>query len=137
MPGCPVHEAGRVTYYGLWPDGHPRTKDNGDGTDIRINMEVGATAAVSRFYRLTPGQELRLRTELKRTIGWRYTNTCASWTVETVQEVVSVDIDADDCGGFETPRELGAALRKLEAKEPTSAMAPELPKAQVNRSWSF
>jgi len=25
--------------YGLWPDNHPRSIDNGDGTDIRIGLE--------------------------------------------------------------------------------------------------
>lgn len=34
-----VTKNGTVTVYGLWPDEHPRTLDNGDGTDIRVGLE--------------------------------------------------------------------------------------------------
>ena len=36
-----ITQKGKTTFYGLWPDAHPRTVDNGDASDIRIGLEVG------------------------------------------------------------------------------------------------
>ena len=48
-----------------------------------------------------------------------------SWASEVVQEVVGEDVDADDWAGFETPRELGRNIVKLEAKQPTTLGSPK------------
>lgn len=42
-----------------------------------------------------------------------------------VNEVVGEDLDADDYGGFETPRELGQTIRDLERRDPTSEHSPK------------
>ncbi|MGK0269582.1 MAG: hypothetical protein ACI88H_000214 [Cocleimonas sp.] len=130
-----VTRDGVTTAYGLWPDAHPRTIDNGDGTDIRVGLEGTKYPRASRFYRLNAGQSLKLGRALKKIVAWRYTNTCASWASELLNEVTGVNVDADDWGGFETPRELGKYILKLEAnKGRTSRVAPAIPEAQ-SMSW--
>ncbi len=37
-------------YYGLWPDNHRLTINNGPGYDIRKGLEKNYTAAASRYY---------------------------------------------------------------------------------------
>jgi len=124
-----------TTAYGLWPDAHPRTIDNGAGTDIRIGLEGTKYPRASRFYRLNAGQVLKLERELKKIVVWRYTNTCASWASELLNDVTGVNIDTDDWGGFETPRELGKYILKLELdKGNTSRVTPAIPEAQI-MSW--
>lgn len=113
-----------TTSYGLWPDSHPKTVDNGDGTDIRVNMEGATFPPASRFYILNKTQIATLNKDLKKRVAWTYTNTCASWASETLDDVIGVDIDADDYGGFETPRELGKHISALEKKSPTSLNHP-------------
>ncbi|WP_293269037.1 hypothetical protein [Neptunomonas sp.] len=110
--------------YGLWPDGHPRTVDNGPKTDIRIGLEGTRFPAASRFFKLNASQEVSLNIELKKIIGWTYTNTCASWASDVVYTVVGVDVDADDWAGFETPRELGRHIVALEKANPTTVKMP-------------
>lgn len=61
---------------------------------------------------------------MKANVAWRYTNTCASWASEIVNEVVGEDLDADDWTGFETPRELGSSILKAEKKQPTTIGSP-------------
>lgn len=117
---------GKVQSYGLWPDEHPHTVDNGDGSDIRIGMEGTKFPVASRFYSLLPGQAAKLELLLKQRVAWRYTNTCASWASELIEDVTGVDVDADDWAGFETPRELGKHILKLEKKHPTSRWSPAM-----------
>lgn len=121
-----VTRGSQVTAYGLWPDEHPRTVDNGDQTDIRVGLEGTRFPKASRFYHLTSLQTLKLEQVLKRNVTWRYTNTCASWASELIEEIVGVDIDADDWAGFETPRELGEHILELETRSPTSRTNPAL-----------
>lgn len=125
-----VARGGHVEAYGLWPDEHPRTKDNGDKTDIRVGLEGTRFPKASRFYQLTSLQTLKLEQALKRNVTWRYTNTCASWANELLEEIVGVDIDADDWGGFETPRELGKHILELEINRPSSRTNPVIYRPQ-------
>lgn len=116
--------ANKTTHYGLWPDAHPDVADNGKKSDIRIGMEASSKAVASRFYRLSQAQARHFNALMKANVAWRYTQTCASWATEVVEEVVGEDVDADDWAGFETPRELGKSILKLEAKHPTSLTSP-------------
>ncbi len=120
-----ISHDGVTTHYGLWPDAHPNVVDNGDDSDIRVGMEASATAVASRYYRLSDAQAKHFNALMTANVAWRYTNTCASWASEVVRDVVSEDVDADDWGGFETPRELGRNILKLEAAGPTSLGCPK------------
>ncbi|MBM7068440.1 hypothetical protein [Actibacterium sp. 188UL27-1] len=117
---------GRTTCYGLWPDEHGRTIDNGSGTDIRRGLETIAGARASRYYELTPTQAAALHTELGRNVTWNYTHNCSSWASDVIARVVGEDVDADDMSllGAESPRQLGASIRRLETRSPTSRMSP-------------
>lgn len=120
-----ITEDGVTTSYGLWPDAHPRVVNNGDGSDIRIGLEAGAAAIASRYYKLSDAQATHFRALMKSNVGWRYTNTCASWAAEVVHEILGEDVDADDYLGFETPRELGRNILLLERADPTTMYAPK------------
>ncbi len=72
---------------------------------------------------------------MQANVAWRYTNTCASWASEVVEEVVGEDVDADDYGGFETPRELGRNILLLEKQQPTTLFSPK--PLQQNPASSF
>jgi hypothetical protein len=113
-----------VKSYGLWPDGHPRTKDNGDKTDVRIGMEP-ARGIANRYYALTLLQHIQLKTLINTTEHWFYTNNCSSWSSEIVKKLYKTEVDADDWLGIETPRELTKSIRLLEHKEPTSVNNPK------------
>jgi len=119
-----ITRAGRTTTYGLWPDDHPRTIDNGDGSDIRVGMSASSRPAASRFYKLSDAQARLFDTLVAANVEWRYTNTCASWASEVVDRLLDEDVDADDYGGFETPRELGQSILDLERTSPTSRISP-------------
>jgi hypothetical protein len=100
-------------------------------------MEAGDRPAASRYYPLSPAQAKHFWALMNANIHWTYTNTCASFATEVVEEVVGEDLDADDYGGFETPRELGQSLLDLEKRDPTSFHAPkQLPKNPAERSSS-
>lgn len=118
---------GATVFYGLWPDSHPRTKDNGPGFDIRKGLEANSTAKASRYYKLTDAQSKRLLVQLGRDQTWNYTHNCSSWASYVVWRVVGEDVDADDSAllGVETPRELGRSIQALEVKSPTSRFAPK------------
>jgi hypothetical protein len=122
-----------TTYYGLWPDGHPRTTDNGDDSDIRIGLEQSKGVA-ARYYRLTNEQEMILNRLLRENVHWFYTNNCSSWASEIIYRVVGEDVDADDFGGVETPRELGRNILLLETRSPSSLRLPRPPRAQASSS---
>jgi hypothetical protein len=123
-----ITQKGKTTFYGLWPDAHPRTVDNGDGSDIRVGLEASATAKASRYYKLSDAQAKRFNALVKANVHWFYTNNCSSWASELVDEVIGVDVDADDWFGIETPRELGRNILLLEKKDPTTIYAPKLVK---------
>jgi len=130
-----VTRNGATTVYGLWPDDHPKTEDNGDGTDIRVGLEGTKFPRASRFYKLNMAQKMKLEKGLKAIVVWRYTNTCASWASELLDDVTGVGIDADDWSGFETPRELGKHILELEKlKGPSSRVSPATPEIR-GTSW--
>ncbi len=114
-----------VKSYGLWPDGHPRTKDNGGKTDVRVGMEP-AKGIANRYYGLTPLQHMQLKSLINTTEHWFYTNNCSSWANEIVKRVYKTEVDADDWFGIETPRELSRNIQLLEHKEPTSVDNPKI-----------
>lgn len=120
-----ITDGGGTTLYGLWPDAHPRTIDNGEKSDIRIGMEVGDKAAASRYYKLSDAQAKHFNALMKSNVEWRYTNNCSSWASEIVDAVIGEDVDADDYFGIETPRELGRNILELEKKDPTSRLNPK------------
>jgi len=111
--------------FGLWPDKHPRTVDNGPGTDVRKNMEPPLGKA-NRFYLLNDVQIIKLKNILLTNTTWKETNNCSSWASQVVNDILKIDIDADDYLGFETPRELGKSINELEKKYPTSVAKPEI-----------
>jgi len=111
--------------YGLWPDDHPRTKDNGDKSDVRVSMEP-ARGYSNRYYALTVLQYMQLKKLIKTTEHWFYTNNCSSWASELVRRLYKTEVDADDWLGIETPRELSRSIRILEKKEPTSIKIPKI-----------
>lgn len=132
-----VRSASSTDFYGLWPDAHPRVIDNGDASDVRVNLEVGAHAVASRYYRLQAGQTMRLNLLLNRPATWRYTNNCSSWATELLVQVLGEDVDSDDWGGLETPRELGATILRLERRHRTSPRQPAVVAAPVARGSSL
>ncbi|WP_324171606.1 hypothetical protein [Sulfurimonas sp.] len=109
--------------YGLWPDGHPRTLDNKDGSDVRIGMEPPKGLA-NRYYALSQEQYIKLQRLIMTTEYWFYTNNCSSWSSQMVYKLLRVDIDADDYFGIETPREFGHNIIELELISPSTILTP-------------
>ncbi len=117
---------GRIAQsYGLWPDEHPNTPNNGEGSDVRIGMEP-AKGLANRYYALTHVQNMQLIKLINTTEHWFYTNNCSSWSSEIVRRIFRTEIDADDWMGFETPREIARSIQSLEMREPTSVEAPKV-----------
>ena len=131
---------GKRQTYGLWPDDHPVIKalgwDNDSGSDIRTGMEQKSHADASRYYELTPEQYKNFQQELKENVTWRYTNTCASWASETATKITGQTINANDIGGFETPRQMGQSIQELEKKQPTSSQTPAPSQERSSNLWS-
>lgn len=131
-----ITENGATKTYGLWPDDHPRTVDNGPGKDVRVGMEDHIKSAASRYYEISTEQLQQLKTLVARSDTWNYTHNCSSWASYVVKQVINVDVNADDMGllGVETPRELGRSIRALEAKDPTTRFTPKDISGQQARS---
>jgi len=117
-------DTGQKCTYGLWPDSHRRTVDNGKGSDVRKDMELQDRGRFSRHKKLTAEQEKALAKYIKQKDAWSYTNTCAAWASQGFYKVTGEDVDPDDNLGFETPRELSKSIKALEDKDPTSAKSP-------------
>ena len=113
-----------IKTFGLWPDGHPKTEDNGDKTDVRVNMEP-ARGMANRYYALTQLQLMKLKKVINTTEHWFYTNICSSWSIQIIREVFRSEVDADDWLGIETPRELSRNIQILKIKDPTSIENPK------------
>ncbi|MCH2110460.1 MAG: hypothetical protein MK135_14145 [Polyangiaceae bacterium] len=113
---------------GLWPDWadkvHARGDQNPFESDVRHGYEDDTEAEASRYFSITESEKERLEALIAVDEGWLETNNCSSWASETVEEVVGVDVDADDWMGFETPRELGGNIQSLEAADPSSPERP-------------
>lgn len=120
-----VTRDGKTEVYGLWPDDHPKVKDNGDKTDIRRGMEAGQTATANRYYELTPEQATRLESRLRDNVTWGYGNTCASWASDTVYRVTGERVQGAELLGLtDTPRQLIDSIRKLERQRDTTPAQP-------------
>lgn len=122
-----VRVGSSTRYYGLWPDEHRITKDNGPGMDIRVGLERTIRAKASRYYLLSQSQRKKLVLKLRENVTWKYTHNCSSWASDLIYEVLGEDVDADDWLSIETPRELGRNILILEGKSPTSSHAPAVP----------
>jgi RHS repeat-associated protein len=118
-----IHDTvtGETHTYGLYPDGHGAVIDNGDGSDVRVDVEKNLKLAheQNRYMVLPPEREKIVDDFIKQPAHWRYTHTCAAWASECWQEVTGEDVDADDNFGFETPREISRSIIELEKKDPT------------------
>jgi hypothetical protein len=120
-----VTAAGIPISYGLWPDDHPDTVNNGPGWDIRTNMEP-PTGLYNRYHLLRPSQKTILLRCLAANVTWAYTHNCSSWASDTAFDVTGEDINADDIVfHFETPREFGTSIRDLEQADPSSPSSPK------------
>ncbi len=119
---------GQTTFYGLWPDDHPSTVDNGNGSDIRTNLENGF-GTLARFYPLDESQEKQLESLLSRNLNWSYQYTCAGFSQDIFNILTPETIDgAEQITGFGTtytPRRISEAIRALEQQNPTSNFRPQ------------
>lgn len=134
-----LSQGGQTKTYGLWPDSHPAVIDNGKkGSDVRVGMEDNGQPDASRYYKLTGVQLVQINSAIQRHSAWRFTNNCSSWASDIIKEVVKEDVNADDWGllGIETPRQLGASIKRMEVKSPTSMMKPQQPKEGSSLSRS-
>lgn len=109
--------------YGLWPDEHPLTVDNGAGTDVRVGME-SASGAHNRYYLLAPSEVTALNSHIAIVADWTYLNTCANWAEDAVQAAVDETVDSSDMVLFGTPRAISESIEDLETDHPTS---PDMP----------
>lgn len=99
-----------------------------DSYDVNIGLEekAGYVAKASRYYGLSEGQGRAAIRVMMATNTWRFTHTCASWAREVVRQVTSEDLaSAGFMGLTDTPSALGAAIKALEDKEPTSLSRPK------------
>jgi len=113
----PDTDALTVTTWGLWPDGHEDTPDNGSGTDIRQGFANDVYTQFSYFYcePVSEKQKEILRNEGNKDITWTCTNNCSSFASDTFRKVTGTDVDADDelLLGTETPVEMGKSIIAL------------------------
>jgi hypothetical protein len=120
-----VTRNGYTKYYGLWPDEHSSTVNNGPGMDIREGLEKNSKPKASRYYKLSTKQIKLLDKLLLENVTWGYTHNCSSWAHDVIYKVVKEDVDADDFVWFsETPQELGRNIKILEKGDPTTAHKP-------------
>jgi len=110
--------------YGLWPDSHPKTTDNGPETDVRVGLEA-ASGLYNRYFELSAIKYAKFIQLVATTAHWRMTNNCSSWASDMIYNLFKIDIDADEFLGLETPRELSDSIRILEMKQKTSIASPK------------
>lgn len=122
-----ISRNGQTQFYGLWPDNHPRTPDNGAGSDIRVGMEARFRPDASRYFALNEEQIRHLESALSENVQWGYTNTCASWATDTLHKVTGQKLEASEFVLTDTPRELIDAIHKAEQLQPTSPTRPHPP----------
>ena len=110
---------GDITTYGLWPDTHPLfigTDPNGVESDVRTNTEKSyATSSKNYIYSIiiSSKEYKTFLNVINKYDTWGYTHTCADWARDIFKDVTNVKVDADDWGGFETPREISRSIKKL------------------------
>ena len=121
---------------GLWPDEHPLTTDNGDGSDVRYGLEQSDLSAYNRFYLLSPSELQNLINYLNTTEDWTYLNTCANWAEGAVEAAVGETVDSSDFVLFGTPRKISESIQALEESDPTTKLAPRDSGADVEEGTS-
>ena len=120
------------TTYGLWPDDHAaivaQGLANGGGSDVRMAFSLDEWSVQSYPYiyceQITYSQLAMFAVGVAQDWEWRVTNNCASFVSEVFYDVTGTDVDADDVGGFETPRELGMSIRELNGGDNQSDILP-------------
>ena len=125
-----------VTRVGLWPDEHPLTVDNGDGSDVRFGLEQSNLGAYNRFYLLSPSEFQNLTNYMGQSADWAYLNTCANWAEGAVQAAVGEEVDSSDFVLFGTPRKISESIISLEAEEPTTGLEPRDSGADIEEGSS-
>lgn len=123
-----VSRNGQTQFYGLWPDNHPLTPDNGAGSDIRVGMEARFRPDASRYIALNEEQVRHLEAALSENVEWGYTNTCASWATDTLHKITGQKLEASEFVLTDTPRELIDAIRNAERLQPSSPTRPHTPR---------
>lgn len=128
---------GAIVTYGLWPDEHQLTEDNGPGFDIRKNLELNSQASASRYYKLSESQAKKLWVEVYSNKTWKYRYNCSTWASYVVKQVIGRDMKARDMMllGITSPRQLGQSILKLEASDPTSRSEPKDLSLEENRDF--
>jgi hypothetical protein len=95
--------------------------------DVEWGLEEkrGYRAKASRYYGLSEGQTRAAVAALGAYSGWRFSNTCATWATHVVIQLTGEELDSEELLGYtNTPRALGNAIQKLEARHPTSLRHP-------------
>jgi hypothetical protein len=130
---------GRSTTVGLWAtsdlfearrfirDPIGITGSTAEKGEVEWGLEVKKhyLAKASRYYKLYPNQIHQLVKVIGAYTGWRFTHNCASWATDVVRKLVGEELDsAELLGVINTPRALGSAILKLEARIPTSREMP-------------
>jgi hypothetical protein len=113
-----------ITKYGLWPDEHPRTIDNGDASDVRNDLEETNYGRYNRFYLLKPSQFQQLLNYITADHHWSYFNTCADFVEGAVRSVIGENVDSSDGYVFGTPRSISSSIINLESNNPTNEYEP-------------
>jgi hypothetical protein len=148
-----TRDGGDMVTYGLWKDGYVnpdetiKIKDNGPGSDIRVDIDkqtrpdpddsenIGI-GKVRRYYLLTIEQEKLLHDLLHKnvtyTAGWLNPSgyQCATWAADVVETVVGESYRPDQYGapyqysvdkkrGIVTPRIVAAMIQSYESRKAT------------------
>ena len=79
--------SGNIVNYGLWPDTHPMTVNNGPESDVRVGLEDGQNPLYSRYYELSSSQSKIFQDFIGTSDEWSYTHTCADWASDGVKKI--------------------------------------------------
>lgn len=116
-------ESGKSTYYGLWPDDHDeitkRGMNNGNGTDIRTNVENGM-GEVNRYYVLNKDQVNRFNQYLRQTLVYNGVKlNCAVFASNIVSYTVNENVSNSWFFGIPAPCSLSRSIDRLNRTNPT------------------
>jgi hypothetical protein len=120
ITGSPI-----TTTYGLWPDNHPNSVDNGPGSDVRINQEPSKTGSYNRYFLLLPSEHGSFVSYSNQVSAWSYFNTCANWAEGAFDAATGEHVSAQDLVLFGTPRKISESIAALEAAFSTEPNAPK------------